>query len=144
MFYLSSYLEANREEYYVRLQNISRAGDWNSWIAFFLKAIAEQAKSNNEKVKLIMNLYDEMKQKIHEITHSQYVIHLLDAIFDRPIFETTDFVERSKINKKTAMALLKQLREANIVTVLREGSGRRAAILCFPELLNIAEGRKVL
>lgn len=35
MFYLSSYLEANREEYYVRLQNISREGDWNGWIAFF-------------------------------------------------------------------------------------------------------------
>ena len=30
MFYLSSYLEANREEYYVRLQDIPREGDWDS------------------------------------------------------------------------------------------------------------------
>ena len=95
MFYLSSYLEANREEYYVRLQNISREGDWNGWIAFFLKAIIEQAKNNNAKVKSIMGLYDSMKIRIHEITHSQYTVHLLDAIFERPIFETTDFVSRS-------------------------------------------------
>lgn len=143
MFYLSSYLEANREEYYVRLQNISREGDWNGWIAF-LKAIIEQAKNNNAKVKSIMGLYDSMKIRIHEITHSQYTVHLLDAIFDRPIFETTDFVSRSQINKKTAMALLKQLREAGVLLVLREGSGRRASVLCFPALLNITEGRKIL
>lgn len=144
MFYLSSYLEANREEYYVRLQNISCEGDWNGWIAFFLQAITEQARSNNAKVKAIMGLYDDMKRQIHEITHSQYTVHLLDAIFDKPIFETSDFVSRSSINKKTAMDLLKKLREANILAVLREGSGRRATVLCFPELLNIAEGRKIL
>ncbi|MCC5846390.1 MAG: Fic family protein [Verrucomicrobia bacterium] len=144
MFYLSSYLEAHRDEYYLRLQNISREGDWNAWIAFFLRAITEQAKNNNAKVKAIMELYDRMKQRIHEITHSQYTVHLLDAIFDRPIFETTDFVRRTGIQKPTAMGLLRQLKAAGILRELRAGSGRRAAVLGFPELLNIAEGRKIL
>lgn len=144
MFYLSSYLEAKQEEYYVRLQNISREGDWNGWIAFFLQAINEQAKNNNAKVKAIMGLYDAMKKQIHEITHSQYTVHLLDAIFDRPIFETTDFVKRTGIHKPTAMSLLRQLKGASILKELRPGSGRRAAVLCFPELLNIAEGKRIL
>jgi Fic family protein len=142
MFYLSSYLEAHRDEYYQRLQNISREGDWNGWIAFFLKAITAQAGQNNTKVKAIMGLYDEMKSQIHEITHSQYVVHLLDAIFFRPIFETTDFIKRTGIRKKTAMALLKQLRDSHILTTLRDGSGRRAAVLCFPRLIHITEGKK--
>jgi len=144
MFYLSSYLEANRDEYYVRLQNISRQDDWNGWIAFFLQAITEQARGNNAKIKAIMVLYDTMKGQIHEITHSQYTVHLLDAIFDRPIFETTDLVKRTGIHKPTAMGLLRQLKGKNILKELRPGSGRRAAILCFPELLNIAEGKKIL
>ncbi|MDP2505973.1 Fic family protein [Oceanobacter sp. 3_MG-2023] len=144
MFYLSSYLEAHRDEYYVRLQNISREGDWNSWIAFFLQAITEQAKNNNAKVKRIMALYDTMKVQIHDITRSQFTVHLLDAIFDKPIFETTDLVARTGIHKPTAMSLLRQLKSANILQELRPGSGRRAAVLCFPELLNIAEGRKIL
>ncbi len=42
------------------------------------------------------------------------------------------------------LALLKQLREKGILTILRNASGRRSAVLCFPELLNIVEGRKVL
>lgn len=144
MFNLSAYLEANREEYYFRLRNISQEGDWNSWIEFFLKAIAEQAKINNSKTKAIKELYELMKKKIHEITHSQYTVNLLDAIFDRPIFKTTDFVQNSKIHKKTAMDLLKRLREAKILIALQEGSGRRAAVLCFPALLRITEERKTL
>ncbi|WP_319549511.1 Fic/DOC family N-terminal domain-containing protein [Desulfogranum marinum] len=144
MFYLSSYLESNRDEYYLHLRNISDKGDWNSWIEFFLKAIAEQAKSNNSKVKEIMSLYDNMKAKIHDITHSQYTIHLLDAIFDKPIFKTTDFVQRTGIHKPTAMGLLRQLKQENILKELRTGSGRRAAVVSFPALVNIAEGKKVL
>lgn len=144
MFYLSAYLENHREEYYQRLKSISQDGDWNGWIVFFLQAITEQAKLNSLKVKAIMGLYADMKSTIYDITHSQYTIHLLDAVFDRPIFDTTDFIARSKINKKTAMALLKQLKDENILSILREGSGRKASVLCFPKLLNIAEGKEIM
>jgi hypothetical protein len=33
------------------------------------------------------------------------------------------------------------LRDAGVLTTVREGSGRRPAIYAFPTLLNIAEGR---
>lgn len=136
MFYLSSYLEANREEYYLRLQNISREGDWNGWIAFFLQAITEQAKSNSAKVKKILGLYEDMKRKIHEITHSQYTVHLLDALFDRPTFETTDLLKRMKIHKSTALSLVRRLKKAGILIELRPGRGRRAAVLLFHEFMG--------
>jgi Fic family protein len=143
MFYLSSYLEEHREEYYGHLQNISDEKDWNGWISFFLKAIIVQAKNNSDKTKAIMKLYEEMKQQVSDITHSQYNIRLLDAIFDRPIFDTTDFINRSGINKKTAMALLKQLKDNNILSVALEGRGRKASILYFPKLLHITEGKEL-
>jgi Fic family protein len=44
MFYLSDYLESNRQEYYQRLNATSQEGDWTGWIKFFLKAIAIQAE----------------------------------------------------------------------------------------------------
>ena len=43
MFYISAYLEANRDEYYDRLLAVSRDGDWTGWCAFFLGAIQQQA-----------------------------------------------------------------------------------------------------
>ena len=148
MFYLSEYLEANRDEYYQRLRNISAEQDWNGWIAFFLKAITYQAKENGLRVRQIMDLYEDMKTKIHEITHSQYTVYLLDAIFSKPIFKTSDCAIQLKkehnIHRQTTLGLLRQLKEADILRELQSGSGRRAATLCFPRLINLAEGHKVL
>lgn len=144
MFYLSEYLESHRDEYYARLKAISAEGDWNGWIAFFLQAVASQAQQNSERVVAIRALYEEMKQAIQEATRSQYTVQVLDAIFDRPIFSTTDLIARTQIHKPTAMSLIRQLKTAEILQELKAGSGRRAAVLCFPRLLNIAEGRRIL
>jgi len=38
--------------------------------------------------------------------------------------------------------LLPALREGGVLNRTRSGRGRRATILAFPELLNIAEGRR--
>lgn len=147
MFYLSEYLEEHREEYYLHLSGISQSGNWNAWIAFFLGAVTHQAKQNSERVRDIMALYDNMKLRIHEVTRSQYSVYLLDALFSRPIFKTTDLVSRLSneygIHEKTTSSLLRQLKEAGILMELEGSSGRRAAVLCFPELLNLAEGREV-
>ena len=84
---------------------ISSDNDWNGWIEFFLKAIEAQAKENAQKVQKITALYDEMKDRIVDVTHSQYAIQVLDALFTQPIFKTTDFVTRTGITKQTAMHL---------------------------------------
>ncbi len=144
MFYLSEYLESNREVYYERLQGISRRDDWNSWIMFFLEAITHQATSNAVRVKKILALYESMKRRIADLTHSQHALAILDALFDRPILQTTDFIARSGVPKPTAMPALRKLRDAGILVPLQESSGRRPAILAFRELLNLAEGREVL
>lgn len=144
MFYLSAYLESNREEYYACLRSISQENDWNGWVAFFLRAILVQAKENSTKVKAMMELYDSMKEKIVKITHSQHSIQILDAFFDRPIFRTSDFVRATQIPKQTAMPLLRQIKEAGLLKNLREASGRRAAIMVFPDLLEITEGKKIV
>jgi Fic family protein len=147
MFYLSEYLESHRDEYYQRLKLISAEGDWNGWIAFFLRAIAEQAVQNSKRVSAIMALYEEMKMTIHEITHSQYSIHLLDAIFSKPIFRTSDLTHQLTseygIHAKTTPGLFRQLKQAGILREIQASSGSRAATLCFPRLINLAEGKSV-
>ena len=85
-----------------------------------------------------------MKRRVTEITHSQHSLAMLDTIFDRPVFQSSDFIDRSKIPRPTALPALRKLREAGILVPLRESSGSRPAVLAFAELLNLAEGRKVL
>lgn len=144
MFYLSGYLEEHRDTYYDRLQHISADDDWNGWILFFLEALAVQARDNASKVQAILTLYEEMKSRVEETTRSPYTLRLLDAVFDRPIFQSSEFAQRAGIPKPTALPLLRKLKEVGVLRQLRPASGRRAEILAFPELLNIAEGRVVL
>ena len=144
MFYLSAYLEEHRDEYYESLRTISRDGEWNTWIAFFLSAVTSQAEQNALKVRRIMDLYAEMKKLLFETTHSKFSLQLLDALFDRPIFGSSNLVLRTKIPRPTAMVLVRQLRESKIISTLREKSGKASAVLAFAKLLNIAEGRPIL
>lgn len=148
MFYLSEYLESHREEYYQRLKAISGKGDWNGWIVFFLQAIITQAGQNSIRVTAIQTLYEEMKLAIQAATHSQYTVHVLDAIFSKPVFRSSDLAQKLfrefGIHEKTTPGLLRQMKDAGILRELQPGTGRRPATLCFPRLINLAEGREVL
>ncbi len=139
MFYISGYLESNRDIYYERLRAVSTEKDWDSWISFFLQAVAEQASENSQKAIMILALYDKMKKQVPEITHSQYSIQTIDAIFSRPIFKSSDFAEKSGIPKGTARRLAQDLNANGILEVKRERSGRRPAIYVFSHLIDIVE-----
>ena len=140
MFYISAYLESHRDEYYERLLAVSRDNDWSGWCVFFLNVIKIQAEENLIKTQKILNLYNRMKTRFAVMTHSQYAIHALDWVFERPIFKSSDFVRNSSIPKPTAQRILNLLKSENILLELQAGSGRRSATLAYSELLNIAEG----
>jgi len=139
-FYLSDYLERHRDEYYARLLDVSRHDDWTGWCAFFLQALITQAEENQDKALSILTLYDYRKDWIVEATHSQYAVRALDWFFNQPIFRTSDFVATSEIPRPTANRILRVVRDQGLLREIRPASGRRAAILALPELLNIAEG----
>jgi Fic family protein len=143
-FYMSGYLEARRDEYIERLRAVSRDGDWTGWSAFFLQGLIEQASENQSKAQAIVALHQRMQHEVAERTRSQFSALAVDFIFSRPIFSSSHFVDGSQIPRETAIRILRVLREAEVLRVLRQGAGRRAAIYAFPELLNIAEGRVVL
>jgi len=143
-FYMSGYLETNRDEYQERLRAVSRANDWTGWCIFFLKGIHTQATENERKARAILDLYDHVKEKVIELTHSQHSIKAVDFIFNTAIFTTPTFIRKSEIPKPTANRILTLLRNGGLLATIREGRGRRPAVHAFPELLNIAEGKEIL
>jgi Fic family protein len=143
-FYISAYLEANRDEYYDRLLAVSRDDDWTGWCEFFLRAIQRQAIQNAAKAREILTLYESRKEWIVEQTHSQHAIRALDFVFSDPVFIASEFINEANIPNATARRILNILADKGLLSLLREGSGRRPAIYAFTELINIAEGREVL
>ena len=142
-FYISEYLESHRDEYYDGLLAVSRDGDWTGWCVFFLTALTEQARTYQQKSQDLLTLYSELRDLVVEVVPSQYSGRALDWIFNKPIFRSIDFVNGAEIPKSTARRLLNLFKTRGLLKELRQGGGRRSSILAFPELLNIAEGRKV-
>lgn len=140
-FYLSEYLDNNRDEYYDRLLAVSRDGDWTGSCGFFLRAVIEQSRTNQNRAQSILELYRTRKDWVADQTRSQYGVRALDWMFEHPIFKASDFSVSAGIPTPTATRILRVVRENGLLRELRPSSGRQAAILCFPELLNIAEGR---
>ncbi len=142
-FYMSGYLEANRDEYQERLRAVSRDGDWTGWAIFFLQGIRKQAAENERKARAILSLHERVKTQVVDLTHSQHAIRVVDFIFQSPIFAAPLFTNYSQIPKPTANRILSLLRDKGILLTLQEGKGRRPGIYAFGELLNIAEGDEV-
>lgn len=142
-FYLSAYLEARRDEYYERLLAVSRDGDWTGWCVFFLGALIAQAEANTLQARKILSLYDAKKRWIMDGIHSQHAIRALDFIFDRPIFRSSDFTNETEIPARSASRILLELKKGGLLEEIFTRSGRRSAILAFPELLIITEGHGV-
>jgi Fic family protein len=144
VFYMSAYLEAQRDEYYDRLLAVSRDDDWTGWCIFFLNGIEQQAVENTKKAKTIIELHHREINRLGDLTRSHKSAKAVDFFFNRPIFRAADFVSQSKIPKPTASRFLKVFRDKGVLKVVKEGTGRRSSVLAFGELINIAEGRKIM
>ena len=133
-FYLSEYLENQRDNYYLYLRGISEDGDWLSWINFFLTAITEQAKNTSTKIQAIQDLYKKLEQKITLVPAPKHYMHILNFIFSYPVFNSALLMKQAKIPKSTCAAVLKFLVEDNVIRPV--GRSRNRGYI-FDDLLGI-------
>ena len=143
-FYLSAYLEKNRDEYIETLRRLNHhPGDWDGWVLFFLRAVHDQARENVKTVKAILSLYEELKKQILNLTHSQFAVPILDATFQSLMFTRRDIVrhlekhEHPVPSEPRAHALLAKLVEHKIIDVIFEGSGQRGTIYILTRLMKL-------
>lgn len=135
--YVSAYLEAHRDEYYHALKQISAKGDWTGWIEFFARVMIEQCNNNLILVRKILRLYEDKKHELTALLHTDRAIHILDLLFDKPIFRATDIHQRLEIQRQRAASYIRKLKEADIVRELRPAKGRRPALLYFHHIFDI-------
>ena len=136
-FYISSYMEKTRDEYYSLLLGISKENAWEAWIEYFLRAVIEQSKTSSQKVTDIQNLYDQKKQIVSEATSSRYSIQTLDYLFSYPIFSAPHFDGETKIGLSNVARIIKRLESQGMIEIIRRGSGRQPHVYGFRELYNL-------
>lgn len=139
-FYMSQYLESNREEYIERMRSVSSNRDWTGWCAFFLRGIINQAKSNQDKAQKIIDLHQVMLPRVSDLTRSQHSGRAVEFLLTNPVFNSNTFVRDSGIPRATGLRIIQILRDEGLIETARESAGNRPALYAFMELLRIAEG----
>ena len=128
-FYISGYLEENKDEYIELMRQVSADNQWNEWIRFFLKAVESQAIRNLEIAEKIKDLYERMKIEFTEILSSKWSLNALDFVFTNPVFRNNKFTAQSGIPYATANLLTKNC--SNKVTSNKRRSRWQATSLVF-------------
>lgn len=136
-FYISAFLEEEKDQYIERMRQVSLNGDWTGWCEFFLIALTEQAKRNLETAKAISQLYEDMKTVFRDTTNSQWAMTAQDYIFKNPVFRNSRFTGRSGIPTSTAIRISRTLAEAGLLEELESASGQRAALYAFEPLIQL-------
>ena len=65
LLYLSLYFNRHREEYYRMLDYVRRTGDWESWIAFFLKGVNFVGIDAISKIEQATSMFQKDHDKLH-------------------------------------------------------------------------------
>jgi len=119
LFYLSSYIRRNRDEYTELLLAVNEEGAWNEWLEFFLTGLKTQADEAFTRAKLLLQLRNR-----YETTYAdgpQSVQRLTEVIFTEPVFTINRAAELIDMTYPTAHSAIRTL-EAD--GVLRERTGK--------------------
>ena len=66
VLYLSHFFKQHRSDYYERLQAVHDTGDWEGWLEFFLRGVAEVSAEATETVRRILSLRERHRTLVTE------------------------------------------------------------------------------
>jgi len=140
LLYLSHYFKQYRAEYYDRL-NAVRDGDWEDWLRFFLRGVAEVAEQATSTARAIITLREAHRRVIQESGGLATTgLRLLDVMFEHPIANAR--LAQEKLGAKSFDTAANALERLVALDLLEETTGgrRNRRYRYGPYLALFAEG----
>lgn len=111
VLYLSHYFKRHRSEYYERLQATRERGDFEGWLRFFLRGVANVSAEAADTAAAIIEMHESYRLKLSDqlgraAANGQRV---MDALFDRPIVTVATVREWLDVSSATANTLVNRL-----------------------------------
>ena len=125
LLYLSYYFKLHRAEYYDRLMAVRLRGDWEGWLRFFLRGVAETAQQATDTAERIFELRERNRTLVLEDTGANG-LRLLSMLFQRPLVNVNVVGRDLEVSFPTANRLVARFEELGL---LREVTGQRRSRL---------------
>ena len=115
ILYLSSYIIANKPEYYRLLNRTNRYGQWEEWILFMLKAVEYTSKDTITKITKIKDQLDSTIIQVQEKAPKIYRKDLVELLFEQPYSKIEFLVNKLGVERKAASRYLRELEHIGVV-----------------------------
>ena len=124
VLYLSYYFKRYRQQYYELLQRVRDDGDWEAWLAFFLKGVAEVSQQATYTARQILLLREQHRQIITErLSRMAGNGHrVLESLYQNPVVSVNEIETLIGTTYPAANNLVTQLVDLGI---LQEVTGQR-------------------
>ena len=135
--YISCYLKMNRVEYYDRMTQVRRTGDYEQWIRFFLDAISESAKEAVADIDRLTALHDSSLRKLSDLSTRQKksMLSVFTYLESNPIIDIGKTAAALGLSYNTAAKAVSILEEKHILRQTdKEGKAR---IFSYADSLDI-------
>jgi len=96
ILYMSRLIFQTKNDYYYHLGNVTRTGDWKSWISYMLDAVRETSYDTYDKVSSIRKSMFELQTELDN-TSLKSTFRLVEKLYSQP-FTTVKHITKSKEN----------------------------------------------
>lgn len=138
--YLSAYFERNRDAYYRHLLDVSRKGEWEAWMMFFLKGVTEQARDAAWRTGKLLALWQIYRERLSTARASSLLPRLADELFNVPMISAPRAAKLLKVTHRAAMGNIQKLVDAGILVPLKDRVRNR--LFVGRDILKIMEMEK--
>ena len=131
----------HRAEYYERLQGVRDRGDWEGWLIFFLRGVAEVSAEATHTARRILALREEHRSAIN--THLGRAVgnghRVLETLYQRPIIAVSEVQDLIGTTYPAANQLVSRLTELGIIKEIT-GNRRNRLFRYEPYIRVFTEG----
>ena len=135
--YISYYLKMNRIEYYDRMTQVRRTGDYEQWISFFLQAFADSAEDAIHTIDCLTALHDKSTKLFDSLTKRQRtsVLKVFSYLESNPIIDIQKTATTLEMSYNTVSKVVSILIEDGILK--QTDKSGKAKIYSYTEYLDI-------
>lgn len=136
VLYVSYFLKKNQVEYYDRISEVRRSGNYEQWVRFFLEAVHAAAGDAVESIQKLSELHDRNLAILPPSKRSvDHMRRLFDYLEQHPIIDIKKIAQALDISYNTAAAAVRKLDDLG---VLRETTNAaRNRVFAYQEYLDI-------
>lgn len=135
--YISYYLKMNRIEYYDRMTQVRRTGDYEQWISFFLQAFADSAEDAIHTIDYLTALHDKSTKLFDALTKRQRtsVLKVFAYLESNPIIDIQKTSTALEMSYNTVSKVVSILVDDGILK--QTDKSGKAKIYSYTEYLDI-------